>query len=218
MTIHDDRIHACLDGQLPREALREEELRQLQALEAALADTKSALDTVPVPDLTSRVMEALPAPDGTPATRTESRLGRIARVLISPVTIAVRPAYLLAGVAIAVTGLMLLRPSEPIPTLPPVAAVSPAGSRMYVQFRVEVPGATRVALAGSFTSWQPEYELTEVSPGVWSAMISLEPGVYDYAFVIDGTRMMTDPHAPQIADSFGGSNSRLFLPAPNESA
>jgi hypothetical protein len=42
--------------------------------------------------------------------------------------------------------------------------------------------------------------------------------VHDYTFVIDGERMVVDPYAPRVADSFGGSNSRLFLPAPNGSA
>jgi hypothetical protein len=49
-------------------------------------------------------------------------------------------------------------------------------------------------------------------------MVPLAPGVYDYSFVVDGKRMVVDPYAPRVADSFGGSNSRLFLLAPGDRA
>jgi 1,4-alpha-glucan branching enzyme len=83
-----------------------------------------------------------------------------------------------------------------------------------VQFRLQAPGAARVALAGSFTGWKPEYELHESEPGTWTALVPLKPGVHDYTFVVDGHEWIPDPNAPQVADDFGGRNSRLFLPAP----
>jgi hypothetical protein len=221
MATHDDRIHACLDGDLPMEALSEDERHRLEALKAALADAATAIRAAPVPDLAGRVMAALPQerPAAGAASEVALRpLARIVRALWSPVPIPIRPAYGLAGVAAVLLALLLLPPTVPRPAAPPIAAGAAGGSRMYVQFRIEVPGASQVAVAGTFTGWQPDYELTEVSPGVWSAMVPLDPGVHDYTFVIDGSRMVVDPYAPSVADSFGGSNSRLFLPAPNESA
>jgi 1,4-alpha-glucan branching enzyme len=104
--------------------------------------------------------------------------------------------------------------SAPEPELAPVVQTE-SGARLYVQFRLEAPGASRVELAGSFTEWQPEYQLREISPGVWTALVPLDPGVHDYTFVVDGERMVVDPYAPSVEDSFGGNNSRLFLPAPS---
>jgi 1,4-alpha-glucan branching enzyme len=101
----------------------------------------------------------------------------------------------------------------------PAVAVAPDGAaRLYVQFRLEAPGASEVRLAGSFTGWQPELELRETAPGVWSALVPLEPGVHDYTFVVNGEEWVVDPYAPRVEDSFGGSNSRLFLPLPAGSA
>jgi hypothetical protein len=68
-----------------------------------------------------------------------------------------------------------------------------------------------VMLAGSFTEWQPAYELVETTPGVWTVLVALQPGVHDYAFIIDGESWVADPAAPSVDDGFGGSNSRLAL-------
>jgi hypothetical protein len=214
----NDRLHDYLDGEVPRDALRGEERRRAEALDAAIRDVAGALRSTPVPDLTARVMAALPEVEA-PAPVRASLLTRLGAWLWRPVTLTVRPAYAFAGVAVAVSGLLLL---PELPTrgsaLAPVTAAAEGDAQMYVQFRIEVPDASEVAVAGTFTGWQPEHELTEVSPGVWSAMVPLPPGVHDYTFVIDGERMVVDPYAPRVADSFGGSNSRLFLPAPNGSA
>jgi Glycogen recognition site of AMP-activated protein kinase len=218
MAHHDDRVHAYLDGDLPREALGPEELLRLQALEASLCDTREAVRTIPLPDLTRRVMEGLPSSPVASA-RDEGLVRRLRGWLWTPRPIALRPAYGIAFAAVTAGVLLVLLPGREAPIgSAPVLAEAEAESPMYVQFRIEIPGASQVELAGSFTSWQPEYELTEVSPGVWSVMVPLRPGVHDYGFVVDGSRMVVDPNAPQVDDSFGGSNSRLFLPVPGESA
>lgn len=226
MSIRDERIDACLDGELPREALNPQEQQRLDAIRATLDEAVSVLRATEAPDLTARVMSGLrdvaAAPREVPPAPPEGFLTRAIRCLWDPVRIPIRPAYGLAGVAVAVLALVIApspRGTDPQAAVAPiVGSDAEAGSHLYVQFRIEVPGASRVALAGSFTDWRPEYDLTEVSPGVWSAMVPLSPGVHDYTFVIDGSRMIVDPYAPRVADSFGGSNSRLFLPAPNGSA
>ena len=220
MSHSDDRIHACLDGEIPREALDPEELRRLEALEGVLADAAAALTHAPVPDLTAAVMAGLPEESVARRPRRESAAVRLGRWLWTPVSLTFRPAYAFGAVPLALTLLFLASPGPEAEVLAPAgtAAVMDESPRLYVQFRIEVPGASQVAVAGSFTAWRPDHQLTEVSPGVWSALVPLAPGVYDYTYVIDGERMVVDPYAPQVADSFGGSNSRLFLPAPNESA
>lgn len=216
--MNDTRIHAVLDGELPREALTAPERERLAALEACLAEATSVLRSAPVPDFRERVLAALPArPE--PAPSTPAAAARFAAWLWRPITVQLRPAFALGGLAAAALGGVLVLPQlEDDPAALPIAATSADETRLYVQFRLEAPGASAVAVAGSFTEWQPEHDLREVAPGVWSALVPLEPGVHDYTFVIDGRRMVVDPYAPRVDDDFGGSNSRLFLPAPNGSA
>jgi 1,4-alpha-glucan branching enzyme len=72
-----------------------------------------------------------------------------------------------------------------------------------------------VALVGDFGGWNIRYQMEQVAPGVWSTAVPLEPGVYDYAFVVDGTTWLLDPLAPAVADGFGGANSRLSVLPPD---
>lgn len=216
----DERIHQCLDGTLPREALDLHERQRLEALEATIHEAASGMRSAAVPDLSTGVMERLRAmpvpPTSLPAA--EGLLARLARWLWSPVMVPLRPAYAMGAFAVIAAAALLPAQLSPRAGMAPVAAAPEEEPQMYVQFRIEVPGASQVAVAGTFTGWRPEHELTEVSAGVWSAMVPLDPGVHDYTFVIDGERMVVDPYAPQVADSFGGSNSRLFLPTPTGSA
>lgn len=211
-----DRIHAVLDGELARQALEPEELIRLAAMEAALAEVAGPLRAAPVPELTERVMGALPP---APAPRA-SRWERVRGWLWAPRELAVtfRPAYALAGFATAtLAGLLLLSPPSRTAGIQPAPeAAASASQRVYVQFRLDVSHANRVEVAGSFTGWQPTVELHERTPGIWTALVPLDPGVHDYTFVIDGRRWVPDPTAPQVSDDFGGTNSRLFLPAPGE--
>jgi 1,4-alpha-glucan branching enzyme len=82
---------------------------------------------------------------------------------------------------------------------------------VFVQFRLDAPGASHVQLAGSFTDWGHPLDLHEVSPGMWKTTLLLEPGVHDYSFIVDGDRWVPDPYAPTVDDGFGGANSRLSL-------
>lgn len=218
----NDRIHAYLDGELPREALTPDELAEATAFRAALDERLAGLRDAPAPDLTARVMAALPAP----AVEQPVSAGwsRAAAWLWRPRTVEVRyrPAYLAAGLAAAALAGVVVPASLPTAT-PATVAVAPAAvqagaTRMYVQFRLEAPTASDVRLAGSFTGWRPELALSEVAPGVWSALVPLQPGVHDYTFLVDGERWVVDPYAPNVEDSFGGSNSRLFLPSPRGNA
>jgi 1,4-alpha-glucan branching enzyme len=86
-----------------------------------------------------------------------------------------------------------------------------------VQFRIRVPDARSVQLAGTFTGWKPEYALQRSENGEWTALVPLRPGVHDYAFVVNGREWIADPNAPQVDDSFGGTNSRISLPPINAS-
>lgn len=214
----NDRIHQHLDGEpaelSPDEHARARELAR--TLDAAAAHLRAAR----APDLASRVMAALPArAPAVPAWRKAAGWLWNPR----PVRLTFRPAYGLVG-----AGAFAALAAVVVPTLDrqpaPVAVVGPAVPRtaapvVYVQFRLENAQAHQVALAGTFTGWQPTLQLQQKEPGVWTALVPLKPGVHDYVFVVDGTRWMPDPNAPQqVDDSFGGTNSRISLPPLGASA
>jgi 1,4-alpha-glucan branching enzyme len=96
----------------------------------------------------------------------------------------------------------------------PLLVTESADPRLFVQFRLQAE-ASNVRLAGSFTNWEPAYELHQMAPGVWTITVPLSQGVHDYAFVVDGQQWMPDPYAPRINDGFGGTNSRLTLLLPD---
>jgi hypothetical protein len=211
-----NRIHAYLDGDLPFESLSPEEQARAARFRDALDLASEALRSERAPNLTARVMAALPAH----APRRRSPLAAALGWLWSPrpVRVAFRPAYGLAFAALAAVALTQVdggddgMASGPAQGAPVAAQPPRSGPPVYVQFRLEADNASSVRLAGTFTAWKPEYELHETAPGEWTVLVPLRPGVHDYAFVIDGDRWVADPHAPQVDDDFGGTNSRISLP------
>lgn len=82
------------------------------------------------------------------------------------------------------------------------------------QFTFYQKGLESVKLVGQFNDWNEEAtELTQVSEGVWSVSLPLRPGVYEYQFILDGERRVTDPTMPQAPSDFGSPNSVITVSA-----
>ncbi len=84
-----------------------------------------------------------------------------------------------------------------------------------VLFSHEAPDASSVHVAGEFNAWSTSATpLTdEDGDGVWTGVVDVEPGRYEYKFVIDGgARWETDAGNPvTAADPYGGQNSVLVV-------
>lgn len=213
----NDRIDRYLDGELTREELSPDEAREADNFQQSIHTVAGHLRHSPAPDLTSRVMSALPDDlygQVPAAPRRASWLWRPRTVSFS-----FRPAFALGALATAMILFIVLPHPAPVAHVEPFVS-APAGTEaeMYVQFRLEALSASDVKLAGSFTGWQPTIELAEIAPGIWTAMVPLHPGVHDYTFLVDGQQWVVDPYATNVEDSFGGMNSRLFLAAPLDAA
>ena len=171
----------------------------------AIDETRTFLAARNAPDVRDAVMRKIA--DLEPAATIRASFFRmVADLMWAPRHIAIRPAYALAGATIAILVLVpYMRATPPVPASEP---------QVFVQFRLDTMAA-RVQLAGSFTNWEPRYELHESVPGIWTITIPLTQGVHDYAFVLDGQRWVADPNAPQIGDGFGGTNNRLALLTPD---
>ena len=68
-----------------------------------------------------------------------------------------------------------------------------------------------VQVAGDFNGWNPaRTPLEQVSSGAWTVTLPLEPGRYEYMFVVDGQQWIADPFAAeQSDDGFGSRNAVL---------
>jgi len=230
----NERIHACLDGSLPRAALDEAERAALAAYERAIRTSLETLPDEAAPDLTAGVMERIatvrapweaPA-EQEPSEENASRAGRgkgdvasMVRWLWRPRQITLRPGYALAAAALLAAVLILPRGGDPASTVDAAFPVQQGGTvvsgsqvpgPVRVHFRLDAPEAGSVALAGDFTDWQPSLQLVEDAPGVWTVVVPLDAGVHEYAFVVDGA-WVTDPMAEQVEDGFGGVNSRVAV-------
>ena len=98
---------------------------------------------------------------------------------------------------------------------------APGQSRVPVAFNLSVPGAHSVAVIGTFNSWKPKgYEMVfNPERNLWSLTVRLSEGRYEYAFLVDGHRVLSDPEALlQQDDGFGNENSVVILRAKNEKA
>lgn len=193
----DPRVHQALDGDIGREALSPEQLRQAERLEAAAALLAAAPARMSV---SARVMAevAKPAP---------SRSRLLMRWLVTPhsLVLRMRPAWSL-GLAAAILLLAVL----PSPQLGPVVGAEEG----IAQFVARFPGARSVAVVGSFNDWRPGSIPLEDRDhdGVWRAAVVLPTGTHEYMLVVDGERWVPDPLAGRyVEDDFGRENSVLIV-------
>ena len=81
-----------------------------------------------------------------------------------------------------------------------------------VEFRLRAPQAKRVSLAGSFNNWDAS-SLTakKDTNGIWTIKATLNPGRYEYKFVVDGS-WVTDPVCKEnISNTVGSVNSVVVV-------
>jgi hypothetical protein len=98
----------------------------------------------------------------------------------------------------------------------PFGSGDQGGSRVGpfpVEFALDVP-ARSVALVGDFNDWTPgATPLKEAEPGHWATVLPLEPGRYQFTFIVDGERWVADPARPRAPDDFGEPTSVITVVA-----
>jgi hypothetical protein len=182
-------------------------------IDRAADEIRTFLAARPAPDLRAAVMGRIGDLEPRASTQRAGLLRRVTTILWTPREISIRPALALVGAAAVVV--LFATPYVGLTRVETPQLVDGARPpHVFVQFRFDAM-ASRVQLAGSFTNWEPRYELRQSAPGTWTITVPLIQGVHDYAFVVDGQQWVPDPHAPQIGDGFGGTNSRLALLSPD---
>jgi len=182
-----------------------------------LADHERTLDRLvetlkePVridPQLDRRVMAAI-AQDAAPAAEPKSGLVSMVEWLRRRRTIEVSPLSGLAAAAalaaLFIAGNLLLRPPEM-----PVSVVTSPGAEP-TQFVLVAPEAASVTVVGDFNDWNATPLAKQDKDGVWWVTLSLPPGRYRYAFVVNGSSWRGDPQAPTADDEFGRPSSVVTI-------
>ena len=85
---------------------------------------------------------------------------------------------------------------------------------VQTMFKFVAPVAAKsVSVAGTFTNWQTNaLTMTREADGkTWSVAVRLNPGRYQYKFIVDGNRWFSDPNAPKQNDGNGNDNSILMI-------
>ena len=92
-----------------------------------------------------------------------------------------------------------------------------------ILFQYEAPSAKYVNLAGNFNTWGGTEGTGRFDPtidpmsdedgdGIWTIVVQLRPGRYQYKFVIDnGVRWELDPNNPDTAEEGGFTNSLVIV-------
>jgi len=88
----------------------------------------------------------------------------------------------------------------------------PQVTQAGVRFEADFPRAKTVRITGTFCDWSAKgLPLNRREDGMWEAHLALEPGRYEYRFIVDGA-WLPDPHNSQtVANEFGGANSEVVV-------
>lgn len=81
---------------------------------------------------------------------------------------------------------------------------APARPVVHV-FRLVEPGASSVALLGSFTNWTP-LPMVRDADGAWTAEVQLPPGPSEYVYLVDGVVTAPTDAERLVPDGFGGKS------------
>ena len=144
------------------------------------------------------------------------KLGRLRvlwrRMQIPVVFAPLRMASVAASLALALLAVILLMDRGAQQT--PVASLPQMNGERTVVFTLNMPGASKVELIGSFNQWRPgDFVMKwDESRKAWVVSLDLRKGRYEYAFLVDGEKVLPDPNALIYRDDdFGNRNSILIV-------
>ena len=85
-------------------------------------------------------------------------------------------------------------------------------TKKRIAFRLHAPEASEVFLVGSFNDWDiTGRPMKQDEKGTWKTTVSLEPGVHEYRFIVDG-EWQDDPGCEErSANAFGAHNCMIRI-------
>ena len=86
-------------------------------------------------------------------------------------------------------------------------------ARRKVEFQLEIGPGHDVGVAGSFNNWENRRMVDRDGDGIYRCVMLLEPGHYEYKFIVDGEWKLDDSNPNFCPNSLGTLNSVLVLEA-----
>lgn len=182
---------------------RDSDFLQDQGLQNIARGISDLSDKRPPERLVSDIMGRISTPETSAWTRFWAWLSQ-------PKTFTITPLRLAPAFAIGLALLLLLpllnsngKPSESLTNLDLVPVV----------FTLTETDARSVALIGSFNQWNPAgFEMYRSPIGnAWILEVDIPSGRHEYAFLVDGDKVLPDPKAVFTKDDgFGNRNSVLL--------
>jgi len=81
-----------------------------------------------------------------------------------------------------------------------------------VRFSIEAEHARDVRVTGEFTGWSFDgIALERGSDGIWSRVIEVPPGAYEYRFILDGVWVKDPNNLESVLNEFGQENSVVVV-------
>lgn len=115
--------------------------------------------------------------------------------------IAAMAAGLLLAVGLGFLAGRLALPTEPLPSASGGGTV----------FALVAPGAHSVQVLGDFSAWQPIPLSDPEGDGIWTLVLDLPPGRYEYAYIVDGKWLGQDPAADEYVRTLGDYTSVRYI-------
>lgn len=137
---------------------------------------------------------------------------RCADWLLRPRAVRISPA---AGASLAfAASVVLVVTSQVVGGRGEADVVELPSASSVTRFVFVAPDARSVHITGDFAAWSergiPLQDLR--GTGIWVVDVPLEPGTYQYTFIVDGTEWRPDPRAmAQVDDGFGQMNSLVVV-------
>ena len=80
-----------------------------------------------------------------------------------------------------------------------------------ITFTYENEKATKVALVGSFNNWNKDADMMTREGNTWKCTKALEPGTYEYQYVVDDTDWVVDSKTETTKNKYEGLNSVIVV-------
>lgn len=92
-----------------------------------------------------------------------------------------------------------------------VAMAKTSSEKKKVTFSLFAPNAGKVVVSGSFCNWDQGTELKKDAKGTFKKAISLEPGKYEYRFIVDDQWENDPENLNRCINCFGTENNILIV-------
>lgn len=87
--------------------------------------------------------------------------------------------------------------------------------KVPVSLRLRDDNYQRVQVKGEMNAWNPAAGEMTLNRGIWEISFQVNPGNYQYQFVVDGREMLDPVNPKKTPNGIGGTNSLLSLPRPD---